>query len=165
MSKIIYAAQLLGIAAIASGKLSAALLSQRAVLLKSQYFQTFVAAVVAWTIFSLLATAFQCQLPNPWIFMPSNCPSKGYLQYPVTILNMVTDVILSVWVIGPVWRVNMAKLDRIIVVILFGTRIMCVQISHQALKVMLIKTRIPGVAVGQLISLEAVIKSSDQTCG
>ena len=45
---------------------------------------------------------------------------------------MITDVILSVWVIRPVWKVNMSKQDRIVVIILFGTRIMYVQMSHQA---------------------------------
>ena len=131
-SKTIYAAELTGIVAIGCGKLSAALLSKRAILIKPHYFYSFIVAVAVWILFSLFATAFQCRLPDPWTGLPSNCPSKGNVQYAVTIFNMITDIILSVWVIPPVWKVNMSKPDRIVVIILFGTRIMCVQISHQA---------------------------------
>jgi hypothetical protein len=77
---------------------------------------------------------------------------------------MITDIILSVWVILPVWKVNMPRQDRIVVIILFGTRIVYVHLSHQTLRDMLIKTRIPGVAIGQLISLAMVKDSTDPTC-
>lgn len=129
-----YSAELLSVIAIGCSKISAALLSKRAVLIKSRYFYSFMAAVVAWMLFYLFAAAFQCRLPNPWILLPSNCPLRGDLQYAVTSFNMITDFILSVWVIRPVWKVNMPKQDRIIVIILFGARIMCVHMSHKALR-------------------------------
>jgi hypothetical protein len=49
----------------------------------------------AWGIFSFFATAFQCQLPKPWVFVPSQCNTHGYLQLPVIVLNVVTDAILG----------------------------------------------------------------------
>jgi len=133
LSKVIYAAQLLGIIAIACGKASAAFLVQRIALLKLRYLHAFLAVVAAWTVFSLLATAFQCHLPYPWILEPSNCPTRGYLQYVVTAVNMITDVILSTWVIGPVWKIEMVQRDRLLVIFLFGVRIMCVRNSHPGL--------------------------------
>lgn len=133
ISKVIYAAQLIGILAIACGKASAAFLVQRTALLKLRYLHIFLATVAAWAVFSLFATAFQCRLPYPWVLESSNCPTKGYLQYVVTAGNIITDIILSTWIIGPVWKIEMVQRDRLLVIFLFGVRIMCVRNSRLGL--------------------------------
>ena len=81
---------------------------------------------VAWTIFSVLALAFQCGLPRPWEYTPQRCSNGGAVWYPIIILNLLSDAVLA-FLFGPVlWKLNMAKVQRATVASLFGIRIVYV---------------------------------------
>lgn len=77
-----------------------------------------------WAVFSLFALAFHCQLPEPWIFIPSRCFSRGRLLYPVIALNILTDGVLAIFILPVIWKLNMIKVARITVMALFASRIM-----------------------------------------
>ena len=122
--KLTYASQLLGIAAIAAAKTSVVLLFRRiASTAHSSYYIT-VSLVAGWAIFSFFAMAFQCSKPAPWVFLPALCYTHGYLQYPVIVLNMLTDVLLAFGVSLTIWNLQMRKPTRIYLICLFGSRIM-----------------------------------------
>ncbi|KAF2092458.1 hypothetical protein NA57DRAFT_82313 [Rhizodiscina lignyota] len=78
--------------------------------------------VAAYGLFSIFALAFQCQLPTPWRFVPSNCPTHGYLFYPVIILNIATDLVLAFWIVPGVWSLEMSQKHRLTVIGLFAAR-------------------------------------------
>jgi hypothetical protein len=80
--------------------------------------------VTFWGVFSLLAVAFQCGLPHPWIFNPTTCATKGAMMYPVIIMNIITDVILGTWILPTLWKLLMDQERRVMVVVLFGSRLM-----------------------------------------
>ena len=80
--------------------------------------------VVIWGTFSFLALAFQCQLPEPWVFVPSQCNTHGRLQYPVIILNILTDGVLAMGMLPTIWKLNLGLNIRVTVMILFGIRLL-----------------------------------------
>lgn len=77
--------------------------------------------VIAWTIYSLFATAFQCGTPAAWRFDISKCGHGGPL-YSIIALNMLSDIVLAAWIFPTLRTLNMDKEKRITVAILFGSR-------------------------------------------
>ena len=85
-------------------------------------YYTLVSAISIYFIFSIFATAFQCGLPQPWWLTPRTCPTHGRLRYAIIGMNMVTDGLLAIWIIPSLWKLQMGKNQRLIVVALFGAR-------------------------------------------
>jgi hypothetical protein len=48
------------------------------------------------------------------------------MYYPVIIMNIITDLFLGTWIIPTLWRLLMDQDRRILVIMLFGSRIMWV---------------------------------------
>ncbi|ORY19758.1 hypothetical protein BCR34DRAFT_551640 [Clohesyomyces aquaticus] len=141
-----YAGELTGITAMAWAKASVVLLSDRVAPRKPLPFYLMLGLIGAWTVFSIFATAFQCPLPHPWVYVPSKCPSHGNLQYPIITLNILTDALLATWILPTLWKLLMDLERRVTVIVLFGSRfIVC------------------GVAIGQLIATVNHIHDEDQT--
>jgi hypothetical protein len=92
-------------------KASAALLMRRLEVYQSSVIRSsaLLASVGIWAVFSLFATIFQCSSPTPWRATPSNCPARIGLLSTVGILNIVTDAVLSVYIIPGVWRFEVPK--------------------------------------------------------
>ena len=127
LHKALYAAQLLGLAAMASAKMSVAMLLDRIVTYSRRAAWFSYSAITAWALFSLFAVAFGCSLPNPWDLLFSQCSTHGAkLLYPIIIFNILTDVMLSIWVIPYVWVLKMEAKDRLLVRVLFGARLVSV---------------------------------------
>ena len=80
--------------------------------------------VGVWGIFSFLSLAFQCQLPKLWVFVPSQCNTHGLLQYPVIILNILTDGILATSMLPTIWKLQLRRNIRVTVMLLFGIRLL-----------------------------------------
>ena len=121
-----YAGQLLSIVAMAFAKLSVVLLSDRVAPRETHARKAMLALVGFWALFAILAIAFQCGLPEPWVFAPQHCTTKGALYYPIIILNILTDTLLTVWILPTVWKLLMDTSTRITVMCLFGSRFMYV---------------------------------------
>jgi hypothetical protein len=85
--------------------------------------RTLASAIVLWTLFGVLALAFQCGTQSPYIYTPDKC-SNGVLWYPVTILNAVTDAALA-FSFSPIILTLVAKTQtKAKVMILLGARLL-----------------------------------------
>ncbi|KAG9229524.1 hypothetical protein BJ875DRAFT_192971 [Amylocarpus encephaloides] len=146
--KLVYAAQLLGILSMSFSKVSVVMLLKRIAQSASSRFNFCLVIVIIWGTFSTFAIAFQCQLPKPWVFIPSQCSTQGYLQYVVIALNITTDVILGTAILPTIWRLNVSRNTRVTVMILFGLRLI-----------------VSLLAIGELVAVARIIKNTDQTRG
>lgn len=119
-----YAGELLSITSMASAKTSVVLFSDRVAPRETRPYNVMLGLVGLWSLFAILAIAFQCGLPEPWVFAPDDSPTKGALYYPIIILNILTDGLLAVWILPTVWKLFMNTGKRVTVVCLFGSRLM-----------------------------------------
>jgi hypothetical protein len=118
-----YAAELTGILAMVSAKSSIVLLSHRVAPREPRPFFFMLGLVTSWGIFSVFGVAFQCGLPRPWVYVPSQCPSRGNLLYPIIIFNIITDALLATWILPTLSRLLMDTGKRMTVMILFSARL------------------------------------------
>ncbi|KAF2742082.1 hypothetical protein M011DRAFT_490828 [Sporormia fimetaria CBS 119925] len=72
---------------------------------------------------SLALIAFQCQLPKPWVLIPLSCSTSARVHYATTASNIATDVLVAVWITPDIWRLNMPRSRRLVVVSLFLSRL------------------------------------------
>jgi len=124
MIKLTYACQFLGVAAMGAAKISVAMLFKRIASPARSFFVVPLSLAAIWVMFSVFSLAFQCSSSEPWVFQPSHCSTHGYLQYAVIVLNMLTDTMLSFGVLPTVWRLQMQKSTRMLLVCLFASRIL-----------------------------------------
>jgi hypothetical protein len=120
---MLYAGELLGIAAMAAAKTSIVVLSDRVAPRKPLQYYTMLGLIAVWTVFAIFGTAFQCSLPRPWIVAPSTCPRHADLQYAIIVFNIVSDALLAVWIWPTLWRLLMDTSRRLTVITLFGSRL------------------------------------------
>ena len=119
-----FTGQYLGIVAMACAKTSTVLFSHGIVPHESRRYYAMLSIIGTWVLFSILAVSFQCQLPRPWVFVPSKCSTHGDLQYPIIIGNLLTDALLAIWILPTIWKLLMDLGKRVIVMVLFGARLM-----------------------------------------
>ncbi|EAW20770.1 uncharacterized protein NFIA_112980 [Aspergillus fischeri NRRL 181] len=127
-SKYNYAAQLLHIIPVALSKLSTTLLvhmltPQRG--LQKACLAT-IGAIGVWTVFALCAIAFQCPLPDAWLYRPDRCTAKGALMYLVAIMNILTDVAVLTLPFFMMHKVQMSQGKRVKILCAFCTRALLV---------------------------------------
>lgn len=122
--KFVYSASILGIFAMLFAKMSVITLYERisqdqhklgAGILKG--------IIIAWAVFSVFAQAFQCGIPHPWVTDPATCDTKGRLNYPIIILNAVTDALLAVGLAKAVLDISNRMNNRTLICSLFLCRI------------------------------------------
>jgi hypothetical protein len=102
--------------------------------------------VGGYTIVTLFLIGFQCQLPRPWILSPKKCSTHGHVYYPITLFNILTDVILSLWILPVLWRLQMNRHTKKIVTWLFVSRLLiCI------------------VDMGRMVVIHKALQSEDQT--
>ncbi|KAF2438836.1 hypothetical protein P171DRAFT_477166 [Karstenula rhodostoma CBS 690.94] len=121
--KTTYTGDILGLAAQYWAKVSFLQLCERVAPRKERHYNIIFGLITFWGVFSVLAIAFQCGLPDPWVFKPDDCPTAGAMYYPVIIMNIITDLILGTWILPTLWKLLMDQDRRILVVMLFGSRI------------------------------------------
>ncbi|KAF2708628.1 hypothetical protein K504DRAFT_534232 [Pleomassaria siparia CBS 279.74] len=119
--KAAYTAQLLQLATIACGKLSSAFLLGRVAPQSTRERVVLFGSVVLWTAYSMLTLAFQCGLPRPWEYSPQKCGHGGPL-ISIIVLNMVSDILLTAWILPVLQPLDIDKARRRTVSMLFGTR-------------------------------------------
>ncbi|GFF43323.1 hypothetical protein IFM58399_06908 [Aspergillus lentulus] len=139
-SKYNYAAQLLHIIPVALSKLSTTLLvhilTPRRGLQKACL--ATIGAIGVWAVFALCAIAFQCPLPDVWLYRPDRCTTKGALMYLVAIMNILTDVAILTLPFFMMHKVQMTQGKRV--------KILAVLLT-----------------IGQLVTLPQSLTSSDTT--
>ncbi|KAL4868414.1 hypothetical protein BDV12DRAFT_169694 [Aspergillus spectabilis] len=95
-----------------------------------------IAGIVAgWTIFAVLSIAFQCTLPEPWLYSPERCAGEGALFYPIAVFNILTEIVLVVQPFIMMRGVQMAWRKRVKILCSFSTRLCVVGLGivHLAL--------------------------------
>ena len=120
----IYCVHLLSILSMTFAKVSVVLLMRRITQATTRIWDIVMGSCCLWGVFSFLAFAFQCGLPKPWVYEPLQCTTRGKLQYPIIVLNIVTDVILSVGMLPSLWKLKAPFETRVTVMILFALRLL-----------------------------------------
>jgi hypothetical protein len=121
---MLYIASLMGIVAMASAKASVVLLSDRVVPGTPRQRYSILAIIFLWTVFAIFATAFQCVTPQTWVYVPSECSTRGGLVYSTIIGNILSDALVATYILPTLWKLLMNMEKRIKVIFLFGSRLM-----------------------------------------
>ncbi|KAJ5792529.1 uncharacterized protein N7503_008507 [Penicillium pulvis] len=136
-SKFAFAAHILFIFVMVLSKMSTILLVWKLTPSQSLRRSCVITAgiVVGWSIFAVLSIAFQCGLPDPWLYSPNRCAGEGALLYPIVVFNILTEVILVVQPFMMMRNVQMAWDKRVKILCSFSSRISIVGlgIAHLAL--------------------------------
>ncbi|TDZ99647.1 hypothetical protein C8034_v000022 [Colletotrichum sidae] len=123
---LFYASSLLATAAAACTKLSLCLLIQSInnhgrlhVANKSLF-----GVIAAWAVSGIIAEALQCSLPDPWAASSKRkCPGREGVFLYNGLMDILTDVALCALPVAMMWNVQTSTRRKLMVVALFGTRI------------------------------------------
>ncbi|OJJ04897.1 hypothetical protein ASPVEDRAFT_86275 [Aspergillus versicolor CBS 583.65] len=136
-SKFAFAAQILLILVLSLSKLSTILLVWKLTPNNSLRRTCTITAgvILVWTVFSIFAIAFQCQMPKSWLYTPGRCAGEGALFYPIGVLNILTELILVGLPFAMMRSVQMALNKRVKILGSFSTRLCVVglAVAHVAL--------------------------------
>lgn len=147
-NKFTYVAQLLSIIVLALSKLSTTLLVWK--LTPKRAIRTAckitIGLATAWAVFGLFAIAFQCQMPEPWVYTPEKCVGEGVLLYPVYALHIITEIIVVAIPFFMMRHVQLAWKKRVKILASFSARICVV-----------------GMGIAHLSLLPPALRSSDTT--
>ena len=80
-------------------------------------------AITLWTLFSIFSLAFQCEMPKPWVYAPQRCVGSGAVWYPIVLINLLTDAVLSFLFAPVLWKLIMSREQRLTIASLFAIRI------------------------------------------
>ncbi|KAE8153707.1 hypothetical protein BDV25DRAFT_136646 [Aspergillus avenaceus] len=81
--------------------------------------------VVIWTVFAILAVAFQCRAPY-WKYLPDRCAGNGASLYAIMLVSILTDLGLVFIAVQMVWNVQMALQTRLQICAAFASRLIVV---------------------------------------
>ncbi|PWY66615.1 integral membrane protein [Aspergillus eucalypticola CBS 122712] len=128
-NKLTYAAQLLLIPVLSLSKLSTCRLIHRLTPGQRIRRANMITGIVVglWTLFAIFATALQCR-PH-WEYLPSQCSGQGAVDYPIIIINILTDLALVVIPLIMIWSVQMTLQKRLQIIASFATRLVVVAVS------------------------------------
>ncbi|CAG8950589.1 hypothetical protein HYFRA_00002798 [Hymenoscyphus fraxineus] len=88
--------------------------------------------IILIAISAEFATAFQCSPPRPWaIFTASKCFNRTQLTFwnTIGILDISTDFIIVLLPVCLVWHLKMPIRKKLLVIFLFGVRILIIPLS------------------------------------
>lgn len=143
-SKFAFAAHILFIFVLALSKISTILLVWKLTPSQSLRRSCAVTAgiVCGWSVLAVLSIAFQCGLPDPWLYSPNRCAgevsvhqgvrlqltvssnfNQGALLYPIAVFNILTEVIIVIQPFMMMRNVQMAWDKRVKILCSFSSRI------------------------------------------
>jgi hypothetical protein len=71
-----------------------------------------------------LALAFQCESPQRWVYSPERCFGQGAVWFPIAVFNILSDAVIAFLFTPKLWKLNLARTQRITVIAFFGVRIL-----------------------------------------
>ncbi|KAF2713842.1 hypothetical protein K504DRAFT_450482 [Pleomassaria siparia CBS 279.74] len=80
--------------------------------------------ILAWTLASLIAVAFQCGLPRPWEMMTLHCYNSGIFWIVYCVIDMMTDVCLIMLPVNLVVHIKVRASTKVVIVACFAPRIL-----------------------------------------
>ncbi|CAG8117153.1 unnamed protein product [Penicillium nalgiovense] len=136
-SKFAFAAHILLIVVLSLSKISTILLVWKLTPSKNLRRTCAVTAgiVVGWSIFAMLSIAFQCELPDLWLYSPERCAGEGALFYPIAVFNILTEIMIVIQPFIMMRNVQMAWHKRVKILCSFSLRLSIVGLGivHLAL--------------------------------
>ncbi|KAF9729668.1 hypothetical protein PMIN04_011227 [Paraphaeosphaeria minitans] len=85
--------------------------------------------ILAWTLASLAAVAFQCGLPKPWEVLTLHCHNIGVFWIVYCIIDMTSDVAIVMLSINLVAYLKVRLSSKIAVVACFAPRILVIGVA------------------------------------
>ncbi|KAJ4299040.1 hypothetical protein N0V90_004284 [Kalmusia sp. IMI 367209] len=82
--------------------------------------------ILAWTLASLAAVAFQCGLPRPWEILTLHCFNTGVFWIVYCIIDMTTDVAIIMLSVNLVAYLKVPNSKKVAVVACFAPRILVI---------------------------------------
>ncbi|KAF2759347.1 hypothetical protein EJ05DRAFT_485375 [Pseudovirgaria hyperparasitica] len=152
--KLTYSQNLLSIVIQALAKASVAILSGRIDNVGKQmriWVWVLAGLITIWTLFSVFSVAFMCRSPERYIFENARCRTGRYLWYPITVLNIITDLLLGTVILPVILNLNMAIGLRLSISALFILRLVWVL------------SRVCFVSIASLILLGGYLETMDKT--
>ncbi|RAK84832.1 integral membrane protein [Aspergillus costaricaensis CBS 115574] len=136
-SKYLYAAQLLHVIVLSLSEISTTLLVWKLTPHRGirQTCRITVIFVAAWTVFAIFGIAFQCEMPDPWLYSSSHCAGKGSILYPISIIHIITELVIVVIPFFMMRNVQLTLTTRVKILAAFSARIivLALAIAHLAL--------------------------------
>ncbi|OJJ66113.1 hypothetical protein ASPBRDRAFT_189152 [Aspergillus brasiliensis CBS 101740] len=136
-SKYLYAAQLLHVVILSLSELSTTLLVWKLTPHRGirQTCRITVGLVAAWTIFAVFGIAFQCEMPDPWLYSASRCAGQGATLYPISIIHIITELIIVIIPFFMMRNVQLTLTTRVKILAAFSARIIVIALAlaHLAL--------------------------------
>ena len=122
-SQFYYAAQLIHIVILSLSKLSTTLLLRTLTPSKGirQSCTITVGLIGAWTAFAFFGIAFQCPLPEPWLYTPERC--TGAMLYPISTFHILTELIILAIPFVMMRNVQITPVRRMKILCSFSARI------------------------------------------
>ncbi|PVH83110.1 hypothetical protein DL98DRAFT_413706 [Cadophora sp. DSE1049] len=137
IEKFGYTSQLLYIPALALGKLSTVvyLRALSPVVRFAIVNQAIEAFVAVWALASEFAIAFQCALPTPWAIITSKCFNTVAFWNVTGVLDILSDLAIIILPGYLVWRVQMPTSKKVLVIVVFGTRMFIIPLTIWRLEI------------------------------
>lgn len=121
-TKLTYSTGLLSVFAQACAKLSVAFLYERIAPRQDKKGITILLSCIGvWIVLALFGTAFACEGKVYW---QAKCHSGGWVEFPIVICNLITDAMLSVWMVPKLYRLQAKARDRILPIMLMASRLL-----------------------------------------
>ncbi|GLA43951.1 hypothetical protein AnigIFM63309_002048 [Aspergillus niger] len=133
-SKYLYAAQLLHVVVLSLSEISTTLLVWKLTPHRGirQACRITVGVVAAWTIFSIFGIAFQCQMPNPWLYTASRCAGQGSILYPISIIHIITELVIVIIPFFMMRNVQLTLTTRVKILAAFSARMKKQQLAQES---------------------------------
>ncbi|ESZ91436.1 hypothetical protein SBOR_8159 [Sclerotinia borealis F-4128] len=125
MLKAEYASNMLFITSLYFANVSVALflIELTPITVKKRASQFLGIVISLWAISSIVASAFQCHLPNVWDNLNGKCFDRKAFWNSVAIVNIITDAALILIIIVIALHIKASWNRRLTIIAVFGTRI------------------------------------------
>ncbi|OBT91594.1 hypothetical protein VE01_10364 [Pseudogymnoascus verrucosus] len=80
--------------------------------------------IATWGVATVIAFAFQCSLPQPWNNISGVCKNQAALYYAAGIIDIITDIALTILPVVILWGVQIQRRKRAIVMLVFMARML-----------------------------------------
>ncbi|KFY39945.1 hypothetical protein V494_03745 [Pseudogymnoascus sp. VKM F-4513 (FW-928)] len=79
--------------------------------------------IAIWGLATVFGFAFQCSLPHPWNNISGVCKNQAALYYAAGIMDIITDIALTILPVVILWGVQIQRRKRAIVMLVFMARV------------------------------------------
>ncbi|OBT79358.1 hypothetical protein VF21_01912 [Pseudogymnoascus sp. 05NY08] len=80
--------------------------------------------IATWGVATVFGFAFQCSLPQPWNNTSGVCRNQPALYYAAGIIDIITDIALTILPVVILWGVQIQRRKRAIVMLVFMARML-----------------------------------------